>query len=554
MSSFKWPPDGGGGSSYINSVLDTNSIDLTVIVDELSANLNLSAAAADAGFQPVALSIEADGLQAQIADSDILSVFSVTDTNSINLTLTSGDISADLNLSAAAADAGFFNATTSIEADGLQVQINIAATAQTGVLSSTDWNTFNNKQAAGNYITALTGDVVATGPGSVAATIQSGVIVNSMVNASAAIDFSKLASLTSGNILVGSAGNVPTSVAMSGDVTISNAGVTAIGLNKVTNAQLAQMPTLTIKGNNTGGTADSLDLTVSQVNTMLGTFANPMTTAGDIIYGGASGVPTRLAQGTKGQPLVAQVGTNTPGYSWGSTNAVSSADYTITDTDGYTTIAVSTGASDRTVTLPTLGDNQNRTIMVIKTDTGAGKVIIDGEGAETINSESNYYIFKQNDSVTITAYSAGWVTNIKERVFFSAESDTAGSIGTSATDQVYEDVLEDSRSAYDSGTGIWTAPRNGYYDVQASVQSASVNLTTAQRFSGVVSIDGGTASPSFQLQRMIGVGASNTFQSEGARTVYLTKNQTVRITAVSNVATNRSVVPSANFFTIKSVD
>lgn len=40
-----------------------------------------------------------------------------------------------------------------------------------GGLSITDWNTFNNKQAAGNYITALTGDVTAAGPGSSAATL-----------------------------------------------------------------------------------------------------------------------------------------------------------------------------------------------------------------------------------------------------------------------------------------------------------------------------------------------------------------------------------------------
>lgn len=53
-----------------------------------------------------------------------------------------------------------------------------AGTGASGYLSATDWNTFNNKQAAGNYITALTGDITASGPGSVAATLAT---VNSNV-------------------------------------------------------------------------------------------------------------------------------------------------------------------------------------------------------------------------------------------------------------------------------------------------------------------------------------------------------------------------------------
>lgn len=84
---------------------------------------------------------------------------------------------------------------------------------------------------------AMTGDIGISNTGVTA--IQAGVIVNADINASAAIAFSKLATLASGNILVGSAGNVATSVAMSGDVTISNAGVTAIGANKVVLAMLA---------------------------------------------------------------------------------------------------------------------------------------------------------------------------------------------------------------------------------------------------------------------------------------------------------------------------
>lgn len=58
--------------------------------------------------------------------------------------------------------------------------------------------------------------------------------------------------------------------ALTGDVTtVVNAAT--IAANAVTNTKLADMPTLTIKGNNTGATADPIDMTVPQLVTMLGT-------------------------------------------------------------------------------------------------------------------------------------------------------------------------------------------------------------------------------------------------------------------------------------------
>lgn len=44
------------------------------------------------------------------------------------------------------------------------------------------------------------------------------------------------------------------------------------------------------------------------------TLTNPMTTGGDIIYGGASGVPTRLANGALGQVLQSNGGTTAPSW------------------------------------------------------------------------------------------------------------------------------------------------------------------------------------------------------------------------------------------------
>lgn len=104
-----------------------------------------------------------------------------------------------------------------------------------------------------------TGDVTFNNTGVFA--IASGVIVNADINASAAIDFSKLATLASANILVGSAGGVATSVAMSGDVTISNTGVTAIGASKVTNAMLVNS-SVTLAGD-TGSDAVALGETLT---------------------------------------------------------------------------------------------------------------------------------------------------------------------------------------------------------------------------------------------------------------------------------------------------
>lgn len=80
-----------------------------------------------------------------------------------------------------------------------------------GVTSSIQTQ-LGTKQATGNYITALTGDVTASGPGSVASTIAN---------------------------------------------------------SAVTNAKLSQMAALTLKGNNTGSTANAADLTVAQIQTML---------------------------------------------------------------------------------------------------------------------------------------------------------------------------------------------------------------------------------------------------------------------------------------------
>lgn len=88
-----------------------------------------------------------------------------------------------------------------------------------GYISSADWTTFNGKQSSGSYITALTSDVVASGPGSAAATIQP---------------------------------------------------------NVVSNTKLAQIPAHSYKGNNTGSTGNAADITSTQLTADLNLFSSSL--------------------------------------------------------------------------------------------------------------------------------------------------------------------------------------------------------------------------------------------------------------------------------------
>jgi len=83
--------------------------------------------------------------------------------------------------------------TAAVLTSGLTIQVKQAGAGQSGYLSSTDWNTFNNKISP---------------------------------------------SLTSGHILVGNVSNAPTDVAMTGDIGITNAGVTSISAGVIVNADV----------------------------------------------------------------------------------------------------------------------------------------------------------------------------------------------------------------------------------------------------------------------------------------------------------------------------
>ncbi len=94
-------------------------------------------------------------------------------------------------------------------------------------------------------------------------------------------------------------------ITLTGDVTGSGTGSFAatIAADAVTNAKLADMATLTIKGNNTGGTANPIDLSVAQVQSMLGTSG---TNTGDVTLAAFGSTANANGASLSGQVLTLQ--------------------------------------------------------------------------------------------------------------------------------------------------------------------------------------------------------------------------------------------------------
>ncbi|MCX6107961.1 MAG: phage tail protein, partial [Proteobacteria bacterium] len=90
-----------------------------------------------------------------------------------------------------------------------------------GYLSSADWTTFNSKQASGSYISALTGDVTASGAGSAAATLAAVAIAGT----STKVTYDVKGRVTSGTSLT--AADLPSHSAAlitSGTLAVANGG------------------------------------------------------------------------------------------------------------------------------------------------------------------------------------------------------------------------------------------------------------------------------------------------------------------------------------------
>lgn len=431
-----------------SGVTSTGTLTLTA---QASSNiaLNTSGAAIIIANRPIATGTQSTTLGAQLEsqatteqlrlrfNSTTRAQFAV-DTNGL-LTITAVGSSPALTLTGGTTtvdnliDSGL-TANTALIANGSK-QLASSATTSTelgfvsGVTSAIQTQ-LNGKQASGNYITALTGDVTASGPGSVAATLAT---VNSNVGSfgsstaipSFTVNAKGLITAASDNVVIAPAGTLTGTTLASNVVTSS---LTAVG---------------TITTGTWSGTTIALNKGGTGQTTKAAAFdaLSPMTTLGDLIYGGASGTGTRLGIGSTSDILTVSGGVpvwQAPGTL---TVTTQTSTYAILGTDDI--ILVSGGVF--TVTLPTAVGRTGKLYRIKKTDASYDNIItiattsaqtIDGASTKTCNTMNEEWTVASNGSnwyVMAHTYSSEWIaytpagetgTNTTFTGFYKREGDS----------------------------------------------------------------------------------------------------------------------------------
>ncbi len=201
------------------------------------------------------------------------------------------------------------------------ISIQVANGSQDGYLSSTDWNTFNDKLESGDNISELVNDegyitiadVVGTNIAQGTRTATT-VPVTSSTGSDATLDIATTAlagvmSAADKTKLDGIANNANNYVHPNhtGDVTSTGDGATVIANDVVSNTKLANMAANTIKGRiSTAG--DPQDLTATQVRTIL----NVADGANNYVH--PTGFGNAPASALSGADVISQVQVNTNGH------------------------------------------------------------------------------------------------------------------------------------------------------------------------------------------------------------------------------------------------
>lgn len=234
---------------------------------------------------------------------------------------------------------------------------------------------------------------------------------------------------------------------------------TATSINKVAITAPASSATLTI--------SDGGSLITSGGHSI--TFTSSGTTNVTLPISGT------LAANSAATPTVAGIVTTFVPVVASAIKTVSSANYTILDTDGYDTVLVTTGASQRTITLPAVANNAGRRLVIKKVDSGAGTVLIDTPGAETIDGAAQNLLTAQYSFVELIADGSNW--------FVSQATDYVQSVIASASKVTVTSGVTTDITSISIGAGSWAIDVLAVYTPSAAIGTpvsirTSINTTS----------------------------------------------------------------------------
>lgn len=346
--------------------------------------------------------------------------------NSASATLTNKTIDGDDNtvqdLALASLKTNLTDASKFLVRDASGIVISSTKTVPAGVVvGTTDAQTLTNKTLTSPSITTPNGLVKGdVGLGNVdntsdatknaaVATLTNKTLTSPVINSPTGI--------VKGDVGLGNVDNTSDATKNAAVATLTNKTIAA-GSNTITgltntnlsgtaaisNANLASMATLTIKGNNTGGSSVPLDLTVAQTNAILPAFT------GDSGAGGVKGlVPAPASGDAAALKYLKADGTwaTTPTASIPNLQVVSkTATYSASTSDDLILCSAAGGAF--TINLYAVSGNSGKVIRIKKTDTTFNAITIDGAGSELIDGALTRKLATQWEEVTLGCDGTGW--------------------------------------------------------------------------------------------------------------------------------------------------
>lgn len=349
------------------------------------------------------------------------------------------------------------------------------------------------KQDSGNYITALTGDVTASGPGSVAATIANDAVTNA-----------KLSNMAQDTI------KGRTSGAGTGDpVDLTATQATAIldnfvgdsgsgGTKGLVPAPTAGDSTKFLKGNGTwdtpiagggGGGTESNYIGNPDAETDTAGWTTYADAAGATPVDGTGGVPTLTFTRTTSSPLrgtgsflITKDAANRQGEG-------ASYDFTLDSADVGSTLKIqfdvvvpsgTYASGDMIVALYDISNTALRTVL-------NPSISADGDtrvhfSSVLLSNSSSYRLIFHVATTSANAYTLK-IDNVIVQRSYNASFKAYGSTTAATTSSpfVYPTEDHDTHDAYNTSTGVFTCPNNGQYHFSANV-FAGATLTAVQIF------------------------------------------------------------------------